>query len=215
MAKSPLILNETYFEWWLEELKSMGLVLSFEREPESFVVLDSINVDYLKHYKTKPPVWRGKKIANELIWTPDYKVLFNRKFINKLIGVINYPGMTLMDYNEVYPGSGEYDNVYQETLFYTTDVSDDYVVAWFDVKPPAKVLQFSAKVGSSRDFRYLRTLLFNKEQIYVNKVVPIQLFQKTFMPARYRLTDKSGKPRKINGKFRSLREWLNTKKIYL
>ena len=44
---------ETYFEWWLEELKKAGLVLEYEREPQTFVVHDTVLGFYNQHFAKK------------------------------------------------------------------------------------------------------------------------------------------------------------------
>ena len=41
---------ETYFEWWLEELKKSGFVLEYEREPKTFVVHDAVVGFYNQHF---------------------------------------------------------------------------------------------------------------------------------------------------------------------
>ena len=45
--------EELYFEWWLEELKSEGYVLHWEREPKVFTLKDPLLIFYSEHKKTK------------------------------------------------------------------------------------------------------------------------------------------------------------------
>ena len=62
-------------------------------------------------------------------------------------------------------------------------------------------------------------MLFQKENILLNKVVPVgsqsSLFNKTFMPKRYRYTDAGQQLRKIKGNFATLEDWLTQKQIKL
>lgn len=206
--------NEVYFQWWIEELESQGLVKDFVREPEPFITSDPVVVHYKQHYKKKEPIWKSFNLARPLSYTPDYKVKMNSMLINKLIAIISSEN-TLWDYTDDLPGTGDFTNVYQETLFFSSEklVKDVDVDVYFDVKPPAKAIKFSGQLGSSRDFRFNQQLTWQRYGIWVNKVVPIELFDKTFMPKRYRYTDVSGKPRKLNKKFKTLDEWLSLKKI--
>lgn len=206
--------NEVYFQWWIEELESQGLVLNYEREPEPLITMEPNVIHYKQHYKKKEPIWKSFNLNRPLSYTCDYKVKMNSMLINKLIAIVS-SNKTLWDYTDDLPGTGDFTNVYQETLFFSTEqfVKDVEVDVYFDVKPPSKALAFSGKLGSSRDFRFNQALVYNKHGIWVNKVVPIELFDKTFMPKRYRYTDVSGKPRKLNKKFKTLEEWLSLKKI--
>ena len=64
--------------------------------------------------------------------------------------------------------------------------------------------------------------MYEKHNIIVNKVVPIGtstcLFAKTFLPRRYRFTDKSGQLRKLKSyenSAKNLEQYLETKNIIL
>lgn len=206
---------ETYFEWWLEELKKAGLVLEYEREPQTFVVHDTVLGFYNQHFAKKQPIIRDFTLVDSITYTPDYKVVFSEKLFNKLFGMIDSNKM-LVEYEPLDKG-----NYYQETLFYCTELGrefDKYTI-YFDVKPPAKAIQFSGKLGSSRDFPLKRAMLFQKENLIMNKVVPVgskmSLFNKTFMPKRYRYTDGGTTLRKIKGNFATIEDWLLEKQIKL
>ena len=61
----------------------------------------------------------------------------------------------------------------------------------------------------TRLFSINQKWLFSEHGIYVQKIVPIKLFEKTFTPKRYLLTDGGGQQRKIKFKPRSLEEFIN------
>jgi hypothetical protein len=213
-------MTEVYFEWWLEELKAVGLVKSYEREPQTFVLMDAEPIFYNQHYKSKEPLVKNFNLFRPITYTPDYKVVFSIKLVSKLFGYIDRNKKIIEDYGFKEPGS-----VYQETLCYTIDEHDAFkggIEVWFDVKPPAKALQFSGQLGSSREFPYNQRLMYEKHNIIVNKVVPIgsstSLFAKTFLPNRYRWTDKSGAIRQLKpyeAKAKTLQQYLESKKINL
>ena len=217
---SEINMTEVYFQWWLEELKAVGLVISYEREPQSFVLYDAEPIFYNQHYKSKEPLVKNFNLFRPITYTPDYKVIFSIKLVSKLFGYIDRQKKIICDYGFQEPGS-----VYQETLFYTCHDVDGFkgeIELWFDVKPPAKALQFSGQLGSSREFPYNQRLMYEKHNIIVNKVVPIgssnSLFAKTFLPNRYKWTDKSGAIRQLKGyeaNAKTLQQYLELKKISL
>ena len=64
--------------------------------------------------------------------------------------------------------------------------------------------------------------MYEKHNIIVNKVIPIgsstSLFAKTFLPNRYKWTDKSGAIRQLKGyeaNAKTLQQYLESKKINL
>ena len=60
----------------------------------------------------------------------------------------------------------------------------------------------------TRLFTINQKWMYQLHGVYVQKVVPVKLFEKTFTPKKYLLTDKSGKPRKLKYKPTSLEEFL-------
>lgn len=209
--------TELYFEWWLEELKSKGLVISYEREPETFVIHDAIPIFYDQNSKTTS-ITKSFSLLPTLIYTPDYEVVFHSSMINKLIGEVDKLNNILVPNG--FEGIG---SAYQETLFYTTQKNDNgYLKVYFDAKAPSSASKVNARLSSTRDFKYIARAMYERYGIIVNKVVPVgmktSLFGKTFMPARYRFTDKSGSPRKLKdyeAGFKKLSEYLKIKDINL
>lgn len=190
-------MNEKYFEWWLEELKKNGLVKEFEAQPKSFVLKEPIPIFYKHLYKTKDPLTKNFTLFNAITYTCDYRVIFKVELLNKLFGIFFSEERELLKDFNLKTG-----NVYQNTLFYSSEKGIifkegtneiEYVEIYFDVKPPSKALQFSGKLGSSRDFKFNQRMTYDRHNIYVNKVVPIgtstSLFNKTFTPKRYLFTD--------------------------
>lgn len=209
--------TELYFEWWLEELKSKGLVIGYEREPKTFVIHDAIPIFYDQNSK-KSTITKSFELLPTLIYTPDYEVVFNPLMINKLIGQVDKLSSILI--SNGFEGAG---SIYQDTMFYTTQVNENgYLKVYFDVKAPSAASKVSARLGSTRDFKYIARAMYERYGIIVNKVVPVgmktSLFGKTFMPARYKFTDKSGSPRKLKDYepgFKKLSEYLKIKDINL
>lgn len=208
--------EEMYFEWWCEELKANGLIHDYEREPKAFVLVEAVPIFY-NQKKITTSIVKSFELFKQLTYTADYKVRFKKEMLNKLFGFVDSEAKELSD-----DGYHEIGSVYQNTLFYTTEGPDEngLYTLWFDVKPTATAIQFSGRLGSSRDFKYVTRMVFERYNIIVNKVVPIGnkacLFGKTFCPKRYRYTDVTMKPRKLKEYelgFKNLDQYLETKKI--
>lgn len=190
-------MTEIYFEWWLTELKKNGLVIDFVREPETFILYEPKLVYYNQDFVKKQSVYRSFSLDGSVTYTPDYKVIFSAKLFGHLTGMIDFNDQL---YN---PNNSNETMLYQKTLFYalnTLPMEQDGYVFYFDVKPPPRAIKFSGSFGSSRDFPLKKILMREKHNIIINKVVPIDaagcLFDKTFMPMRYRYND-SGKALRV------------------
>lgn len=212
-------LTELYFEWWLCEMQKLGLVKYWERETETFILRNAEPIFYAQNFATKQSVFRTFNLNPEITYTPDYKVIFSDLLLGKLTGVIDNEKLL---HN---PNDLSASNVYQDTLYYA---HSDFKTAehgggywfYFDVKAPSSATRFSAKLGSSRDFGLKRRLMFEVHKIIVNKVVPIGadscLFNKTFMPLRYRYNDSGAALRKLRGKpCDTIDQWLVKKEIII
>lgn len=186
--------GERYFEWWLDDLMGLGIVLDYDYEPVTFELCEPLPMYVHQMYATKDPIIVTKNLYDHLVYKIDYRVKFNGLLLHKLFGLIDPISRELMNDPNLKRG-----NVYQNTLFYSTDVDpqapNEYIV-WFEVKPPSN----ANNAESMRDFRYKARLLFQRHGIIANKVVPVGskncLFNKTFTPNRYLLQDEKNLPRR-------------------
>jgi hypothetical protein len=179
--------NELYFEWWLNELQEYGKVKKYIREHQTFLLYKPLLIIYEHKLKTKTSE-KEFNLFQDMEYTPDYIVRFDISMSNK-IGLIK--NNKLIN-----------DNINRSNYFaYSTEFDNESIYIYFDCKPTAQAERFSNRVGSSRDFKFNKRLMFEKHNIIVNKVVPqgsaTSLFCKTFLPQRYKLTDKNLTPRKL------------------
>jgi len=216
MAQEKENMYEVYFEWYLNALKSVGLVKEYVKEPESCIVLPPFTIHSSVHMVRKASKIASHDIMKMATYTRDYDALVHRSLLETLFGVIKKEdGIYIL--HETIPktkGDAFYDFSYYY-LFNPAENNEDFVKVSFDVKPPAKALQFSGSLGSSREFPYNQKLMLEKHNILVNKVVPVgnsnSLFAKTFTPDRYFYTDGGRPGRKINFKTKTLEEWMREK----
>lgn len=216
MAEKKENMYETYFEWYLKDLQSQGLVREFTKEPEACVVLEPFTIHSSVHMVKKPSKVASHEIFKMATYTRDYDVEVHRSLLETLFGVIRKENDVYILHETVnkIKGDAYYDFSYYY-LFNPNEINSDYVTVSFDVKPPAKALQFSNALGSSREFPYNQKLMLEKHKILVNKVIPIgtstSLFAKTFTPERFFFTDGGRPGRKINFKTKTLEQWMQEK----
>jgi len=217
MAAEKENMFEAYFEWWLNELQKVGLVKKFYKEPESIKVLDPIVLYTNVHHPKKDIMTTTHNILNPASYTRDYDVEFHKSLLDVFIGLIKRVDGN-MYYLHEFRDREKGDTYFEFSYYYLLkphETQADFFTVSFDVKPPSAVLQRSSKLGSSREFPYNQKLMLEKHDIFVNKVIPCKsrdsLFNKTFMPEKYLLTDAGKQLRKLNNKIekvRTIKEWM-------
>lgn len=194
--------EEAYFDWWAKELLEAGLLKNIYL-PEQIVIDDAVRLHYRKLVRKKP-TWKTKNLLNEIKYTADRLLewsdeakglLFKQNFVNENDDVI----VPLTENHDAY--------------FYAFKYGESY---WsvIDIKPP--------RVGphntSGITFPIKQHMMLRKTGIHVQKTVlypsgkvkatKSHLFNATFTPKRFLLTDKSGKPRSIKFQITNYRQWL-------
>jgi len=207
MANNIVNDDETYFIWWANELISNGLAKECKFEPETILVSD-VQILNVEKFLKKSSQIITKKLFDSLEWTPDFTLLVHRSLEGRMFVILDKETESIL-IPEHFDKSLK--DIYQQTCLITTSsqiVDDEWVKIWFDVKPPSFAAQFSSSLGSSRDFKYLQRMMYDRNDIYVNKVIMKygketkkdkinSLFSKTFLPERYKFNNKDGKLRKL------------------
>lgn len=135
-----------------------------------------------------PPlkVVKGKNVSilRNLSYTPDFKITWNKEN-NKLHS----------------PLSSEF-----VSLFYHSHLNEELHESIVDVKGAFA----SQRNSTGIKFPLLQKVLAHYNNLYVNKIIPEELFRATFVPQKLLLT-KTGKTKKWNFNVRSLDEyWRNS-----
>ena len=177
--------EEIYFRWYLDDLKDAGIVTSFEYQPGAWVLSEGAKVVQLVKLKTKTktverPLFQAKT------YMPDFFIFFNGA----------HPAIMAF-----------YEDLEKYNL--TRKPADiPFLGGRFccsvDIKP-----NYERDSARSRAFSLIQAWVFHLYNIYVQPIVYQKLFEKTFTPARFLLTDRTGKARKINFKVRSLQEFID------
>lgn len=183
----PLSDEEIHFEWFLEELKELGFIKDYSYESETITVTEDAfqirEIDPLKR-KTKV-VYQDKFLIPSTTYTPDYVIEWDESAKD-----IFY--LDIHDY--------EY---FKQSLQYVPFFAE-HGKSLVEVKPSHD------QNNMTRAFMLKRASLSNNilKPKYIN-LVKMPMFFKTYcMPARYELTDKTGKARKINFDYSLISEYI-------
>lgn len=207
--------SEQHFLWWLEELESFGLVKDIIHQPKEIVLFPPTLIYFEHKYDSKKvDIIKNRTLFQATTYIPDFSFLMHKNLLNKLFcKIIKTDNLNYIE-NDLELISG---NVFENTIWYTTvQIDSDWFEIIVDVKPPASVGKFG-KSSPPIIFSNKQKVIFNNMFLYVNKIVPAKdknsLFTKTFMPKRYRFTDKDGTLRKLDQKYRLIDEYLKLKNI--
>lgn len=193
---------ETYFEWWLLELKSAGYIKEFFREPETLLVRPSATYGRYKRFKSKEKEVEIFNLFPEINYTYDYKIVWTKEAEYLFYEELNEASVFQF-------GKPKFIAIY--------DKEEQMSISYVDVKPTNSVQRQGGKVSSSITFPLKCRMLWESDRLFINKVVPIPmsgtghksaLFPLTFTPQRYLLTDGGKQLRKIKFKTKSLKEYV-------
>lgn len=190
-------MGEAELEHWLYELFSAGVVKKVFRGNQFEVVPKTTYIEEVK-LKTKTK-YVEKTLLKNIKYTPDYVVVWNEdsKYLGKLTSdkfadkdkifrfVIDERAIELSNLNGL--------------------VSTGETVTILEVKPKVA----GRNNSSFARFGLIQKILMHEFGLYVPVVVSQELFEKTFLPERLRLTDKKTMTRKSSMGKRSLNNFLD------
>lgn len=184
--------DEEYIALWLEELKNNDIIIDYDRSI-SYELNNGLSVNYneIKELKTKSTSKEKKQVLIPIkVYTPDFEVIWNKNniLIEKFIDFL-------------------YEDKKKDKLIYklTTGAISSIYTSTIEVKPIFDMHSMT------RLFKTNQAIMWDKYNIYVNLVNYQDLFEKTFTPKKYILTEKTLKERKIKWKVKTLEEFINNK----
>jgi len=178
--------EEMYFAWYLHELQEGGFILRWKYQPKPFHLADSVKYSFTVKLKTKTKVVE-KSLLKPHQYQADFLIVWSDKAINVFFQNPNDFGDPLKK-----PFIARYVNNGLEAWQTIVDVKGTFNQndAW-------------------RRFSIAQKWVYQKYQIYIQKVIPIKLFKASFTPKRYLLTDKKTKHRLFKYTPISLHQFLN------
>lgn len=153
--------EEVFVAMWLQELQEAGLISRWKKVDSTIELTQGLKLYYKKitQLKTKLKVEdKYKTLLNDSEYTPDFKIEFTEKGLEKLVCVL-----------DVFEATPEWKN--RNAIFFT---SNNHVLV--EVKP-----SFDQN-NMERLFKNNQKFIWDKHKIFVNLVEPIALFEKTFIP---------------------------------
>lgn len=177
--------EELYFSWWLDDLKSEGIIEAYQYEPNTFNLSTAHFYDRLILLKTKTKR-KEKKLLDIHDYTPDFVVRWNKKHNGLFYRTIN-------GYN--YSGNVPF--------FCNISKKDGEHYTFFEVKGTFDYMNMT------RIFTLNQKWLYDKWKLYVQLAAVPGIFKSTFTPSRYLLTDKATTNRKISFDIRMLSDYIN------
>jgi len=175
--------EELYFSWYMEVLKSKGYIEQYGKIEDGYNLTEGLKREYLKPMKKASPKLMEQVILNPSRYTPDFKILWNIKALGIFVSEIN---------------GGTNNKI--TTPFICQDLySSIEVKANFDANNMSRLVINNIK------------FLYEKHKVFVNLIKVPAIFDKTFTPDRYFMTDETFKPRKLNYKnVRNIREFIQS-----
>jgi hypothetical protein len=177
--------EEKYFVWWLEEMLASGYILSYTYEENVYTLYEPVKSTWIKKCKKKDKV-ESLHLLNGAVYTPDFCLCWAPKSEGVFFSLIS-------------PMS-------KRPLFITFN-KDGKTLSEVDVKGGGG--STGLKNASMHTFPLKQKEMWEKYGIFVNKVIPKDLFRDSFTPDRYLYTDAEGSTRlrKLKHKPKTLDEF--------
>ena len=189
--------EETAFSWWLDELVNLGYAISWRYEPCQFILSPAVKVWQTEYLKTKTRQ-KERSLLKEHAYTPDFLVEWNSRQYGSDMQDKQFWQVLWKETFELMP-TYFVAHVFRNGLDLPTEKKlvipgRDRIYSLFEVKGGFD------RFNSARMFVSDQKMLFYTQGIFVNKVhvAPKKgVFQDTFTPERYLLTDTTKQPRKL------------------
>lgn len=132
----------------------------------------------------------------DFVYQPEKYILSNKRV--ELTGeLILNPHVYTADF-QIYRSSGVFDSVLKKSF-----IGSSVQFFMIDIKG------FASLYDDGRTFKINQKWMYDKYGVYVNKVIPEEFFNETWVPVQARYTAKTKKEKKKYLKFRSINDFLN------
>ena len=175
--------EEVYFSWWLNELMRAGYIIDWTYQPNTFLLSEKIM--YMVHVQLKTKIRVDPKVLmHKHTYTPDFWIAWSLKsqglFYNNLCDKVDLKSCAVI-----------------------AQLGESYI----DVKPKAWGNNSFMEV-----FKNNQKWTYKRHGVFVQPLVvyggKTSVFESTFCPERFRLTDATMRKRKINFHAAGLKEFL-------
>ena len=167
--------EERYFSWYLDELKKAGFVSAWNLidKDDSYPLTDGLSVEYIEPMKKVADKIKTQSILKPSVYTPDFRIVWTQRAYGIFTTELNDPCRR----NKI------------TTPFISQDeVSIVETKGTFDQNNMTRLANNNIK------------FVFERHNVFINMIKIPGIFNKSFTPERYFLTDKTLTPRKLNYK---------------
>ncbi len=188
--------EEWYFSWYILELLEAGMIHRYEYHPKSYTLSPSASYTYEKQLKTKI-VEKKLSLFQKYSYTTDFLVFWKEAARNIFFQSI----MSKIDLRGVF--------------FKANDV--DMIIA------PYSVIEIKADFSDYnmlREFVNKQKVLYSTQRIYAQKVIVSGsknskegVFQNTFTPERFLLTDTTKRKKVLHYKTKTIQEFIGERRL--
>lgn len=176
--------EERLFYIYVNELKDRGYIDEYEYHTNEYNLFDPVKIKWIKQLKTKQKNME-KSLLQGHIYTPDFHIFWTLKAYK-----IFYCDITDGEYIGKVPFVNNVGQKYEEDRGTIIEIKPS-----FDFQ------------NMSRMFIINQKWMWQKHDLYVQKIVPQKLFEKTFTPEKALYT-KTGKIKKYKFKIRSFDKFI-------
>jgi hypothetical protein len=154
--------EEREFYHWLMELKEKGIINNIVHQPESFRLSDQRKLRIEKHLKKSSKIV-DMHFVNKHIYTADYLIFWNKEYLNKVFFELDFKGIVPINFKSLFAAN--------------EDVNGEFY-SYFEVKGTFD------QNNMTRLFVINQKWILDIHDIYINLVIPSELFLKTFVPQK-------------------------------
>ncbi len=176
--------EEWYFSWWLDELVKIGIINRYLYESNTFILSNAKSYPHLLIMKTKTKLTE-KSLLEEHVYTPDFLIEWNEKYLNRFFRIINDETCTV-----------------KCPFLAVRSTKDGKAYTFIEVKGDFD------RNNMTRLFKITQKWLYDKYGLYVDLLKLPTLFKRTWVPERFLKTNSTNQPRSINFKINTLNEYL-------
>jgi len=177
--------EERLFYLYLEELRIEGFVKDFSYHNDQLVLSDPVTYTWFKQMKTKRKFMKSTLLQGH-VYTPDFRIFWNYDKSYKIF------------YHDIF------DEVKHGSLPFVNNENNrgEDIGSYVEIKPAFDMNNMTRLFGINQKW------VWQEHHIYVQKIIPIKLFEKTFLPEEAKYTAKTRKLKKYKFETRSLNDFI-------
>jgi hypothetical protein len=192
--------EEQSFVWYLDELKEKGFIFGYKYQPKPFILFDKVYYNWEKQLKTKVNIEQSP-LLNDYSYQADFIIFWHPSAEHLFFEILHNPMPKKI-----------------EDIPFLARKTEKSIHSIIDIKGTFN------QNDAYRRFSIDQKMVWNKFEIYVQKVIPYPsvskvgkikpvnaLFHQTFTPFKFLFTDVKRDRKKLRYNVRTIREYIESK----